>query len=82
MKTTARINITLPESTLRRIDRTAPRGNRSRLIDQAVNFYLKKHARTKLRTLLKEGYLDRAERDRELAADLFDNDEVWGMRAR
>jgi CopG family transcriptional regulator/antitoxin EndoAI len=77
-----RVNISLPRGTLRRIDRTAKRGDRSRLIDQAVNFYLKKHARARLRALLKEGYLARAERDIEFAADLFDLDDVWGKRER
>jgi metal-responsive CopG/Arc/MetJ family transcriptional regulator len=50
-----RVNISLPRGTLRRIDRTAERGDRSRLIDQAVTFYLKEHARSRLRSLLKEG---------------------------
>jgi CopG family transcriptional regulator/antitoxin EndoAI len=77
-----RVNISLPRGTLRRIDRTAERGDRSRLIDQAVTFYLKEHARSRLRSLLKEGALARAERDRTLAADLFDLDDLWGKRER
>lgn len=82
MKTTTRINITLPARTLRRIDRTAEPGGRSRLINQAVDSFLKERARSQVGALLKEGALARAERDRGLAAELFDLDEVWERRGR
>ena len=84
MKATAhhRVNITLPSRTLRRIDRVAERGDRSRLIDAAVNFYISRRNRADVRKLLKEGASARAERDRVVAADRFDLDNVWEKRKR
>ena len=35
-----RLNITLPEQTVRMLDRAAPRGQRSRLIDEAVRHFV------------------------------------------
>ena len=75
-----RINITLPARTLRQIDRIADRGSRSQLIDAAVRFYITDRGSARIRKLLKEGALARAERDRGVV-DLFDLDDVWGMRS-
>ena len=36
-----RLNITLPEQTVRMLDRAAPRGQRSRFIDEAVTRFIK-----------------------------------------
>jgi metal-responsive CopG/Arc/MetJ family transcriptional regulator len=44
-----RVNITLPEETIRLIDRTTARGDRSRFIDQAVRYFVQAARRTKLR---------------------------------
>lgn len=66
-----RINITLPESTLRLIDRVASKGDRSFLISEAVQHYVASVGRARLRRLLKEGALRRAERDRSFT-------EAWG----
>jgi CopG family transcriptional regulator / antitoxin EndoAI len=73
-------NITLPARTLRQIDRIADRGNRSQLIDAAVRFYFTERSSARIRKLLKEGALARAERDRAVV-DLFDLDDVWGCAA-
>ena len=35
-----RLNITLPEHTVRMLDRAVPRGQRSRLIDEAVTRFV------------------------------------------
>ena len=70
-----RINITLPEETVRLIDRLAGRGDRSRLIAQAVTHYVKATGRARLRKLLKEGALHRAERDLRLAEEWLALDE-------
>ena len=43
-----RVNITLPSRTLKRIDRSAPRGERSRFISKAVTAYLDKSVRKEL----------------------------------
>jgi CopG family transcriptional regulator / antitoxin EndoAI len=47
-----RLNVTLPEETIRLIDRSAHRGNRSRFIDQAVKYFVRDRGRTHLRRLV------------------------------
>jgi CopG family transcriptional regulator/antitoxin EndoAI len=66
-----RVNVTLPEETLRLIDRAAKKGDRSRLIDQAVKYLIREKGRINLRQLLKAGALARAERDLRLAEEWF-----------
>lgn len=66
-----RLNITLPEITVRRIDRLAKKGERSRLIDEAVNRYLEQVGRATLRKRLQEGARKRAERDLHLTEEWF-----------
>ena len=70
-----RINVTLPEETLKLIDRVSPRGQRSRLIHLAVRRYVMEMRRKKLRKRLKEGYLHRASEDRSSAEEWFLLDE-------
>jgi len=73
-----RINIILPDETVRLIDRVAARGDRSRFIDEAVTHYVAATGRAELRKRLKEGALRRAERDRRLTRDWFLLDEeAW-----
>lgn len=64
-----RVNVTLPEETIRLIDRSANHGNRSRFIDEAVKYFVREHGRTRLRQLLEEGAARRAARDLALASD-------------
>ncbi|HTZ74554.1 MAG TPA: hypothetical protein VMB47_11580 [Candidatus Aquilonibacter sp.] len=66
-----RINITLPEETIRLIDRVSARGDRSALIDRAVKRYVAQSRRAKLKKQLKEGALRRAKRDLQLAEESF-----------
>jgi CopG family transcriptional regulator / antitoxin EndoAI len=66
-----RINITLPEETIRLIDRVSEKGDRSRLIDNAVRRYVSGQRRERLRKKLKEGALRRAKRDLEMADESF-----------
>ncbi len=78
-----RINITLPEETIQLIDRVSKKGNRSRLIDQAVKRYVTDARRATLRKRLKEGALRRAERDLRLAEEsFFLEEEAWHTNAR
>jgi CopG family transcriptional regulator/antitoxin EndoAI len=78
-----RVNITLPGSTLRLLDRVAGKGNRSRLIDEAVRQYVADIGKAKLRARLKEGAQRRGERNRQLAAEWFAIDEeAWTAAAR
>lgn len=73
-----RINITLPEETLRLIDRVTKKGDRSRVIDMAVTGFLSSTSRANLRKRLKEGYVRWAERDRRLAEEWFAvEEEAW-----
>lgn len=76
-----RINITLPEETVRLIDRVATKGDRSRLIARAVTHFVQATSRAQLRKKLREGSMRRAERDLELAREWFPLDEeVWRRR--
>ncbi len=73
-----RINITLPEETVKLIDRVAPKGNRSRLIADAVTYYVGATGRAHLRKRLREGAIRRAERDLRLAREWLSLDEeAW-----
>lgn len=73
-----RINITLPEDTLRLIDRAVPKGDRSQLIDEAVRMYLSKMGRAALRKRLSEGYRRTADQDIEIASEWFTaEDDAW-----
>ena len=78
-----RVNITLPEDTLRRIDRVVDQGNRSRFIDEAVRHFMRTQNRAQLRKLLKEGAQQHATRDRALAEEWFHVDEeAWQKHVR
>lgn len=78
-----RINIVLPDQTLRMIDRIAPKGGRSRFIDEAVRSYVDTVGRAKLRGLLAEGGRQRAARDLAIAEEWFSVDEeAWREKAR
>jgi CopG family transcriptional regulator / antitoxin EndoAI len=70
-----RINITLPESTVRLIERVAGRGDRSRLVDEALKQYLRGATRKSLKKRIKEGSVRRFERDRALAQERLPIDE-------
>ena len=73
-----RINITLPEETIRLIDRVSQKGDRSRFIDQAVKHYLETVGRANLKRRLKEGAERNAERDLQLTRDWFSlEEEAW-----
>jgi CopG family transcriptional regulator/antitoxin EndoAI len=58
-----RINITLPEATVRLIDRVAAKGDRSRPIDEAVREHVRRTGRAELRKQLREGARRNGERD-------------------
>lgn len=73
-----RINITLPQETLRLIDRVTKRGNRSQFIDKAVRYYIKTIGRENLRKRLKEEAISWAESNLRLAEEWFVLDEeAW-----
>lgn len=78
-----RINVPLPDATVRLVDRVAAKGDRSRLIAEAIRHYVGTAGRARLRKRLKEGAAERAERDRMLAADWFGIEaEAWPRQGR
>ena len=66
-----RINVMLPHSTLQVLERVAPKGNRSRLISQAILHYVKSRGTQTLRERLKEGYLQNSRLNLEIAQEWF-----------
>jgi CopG family transcriptional regulator/antitoxin EndoAI len=73
-----RINVILPEETVRVLDRVAPRGNRSRLISDAVVYYISSRGRSNLAAQLKAGALANGGRDMSIAEEWFPlEEEVW-----
>jgi len=66
-----RLNITLPEQTVRLLDRAVPKGQRSRLIDEAVKRFVKDTGSVRLRKQLERGAKARAERDLDVAEEWF-----------
>ena len=78
-----RLNITLPDATIRRMDRVVAKGGRSRLIAEAVENYIDSVGRANLRKQLKEGAIRRAKRDLELAEEWFHlEEEAWSKQTR
>ena len=68
------INITLPDETIELIDQVIEKGDsseerlrdRSRFINEAVEYYIAQKALVNIREQLKEGAIQRAKRDLEL----------------
>ena len=77
-----RLNITLPEETIRLIDRVAAKGDRSRFIAEAVRRYVGARGRAELRRRLREGAARRADRDLQLVADWLSLDEEAWRRSK
>ena len=66
-----RVNIMLPDATVKVLDRVAPKGDRSRFISQAVLHYVQTQSAANLRERLKQGALANAKLDLEIAAEWF-----------
>jgi len=64
-----RVNIVLPEGTLRTIDRMVKPGGRSRFINQAVVHFVAHQSAEALRTRLERAAVRNCDLDREVAAD-------------
>jgi CopG family transcriptional regulator/antitoxin EndoAI len=78
-----RINITLPEETIQRIDKIVKEGKRSQFIDKAINFYIEKKSKAQLRQSMKEGAIKKAQRDLETYSDYFVFDEeLWEINKK
>jgi CopG family transcriptional regulator/antitoxin EndoAI len=73
-----RINVILPDETVRVLDRVAPKGNRSRVISDAVMHYVSSRGRSNLAEQLKAGALANAKRDMAIAEEWFPlEEEAW-----
>jgi len=73
-----RINIILPEATLRSIDRLSRPGQRSRFIERAVEHYIATASPQALEERLKYAALRDHDLDLEIAADWYSADrEQW-----
>ena len=65
------------------LDRVAPKGNRSRLISDAVIYYVSERSKSNLAERLKQGALANAGRDLEIAQEWFSLDEeAWRKKKR
>ena len=62
-----RVNIILPDTTLKVLDRVAGKGDRSRFISEAVLHYVRTRGAANLRERLKQGALANAKLDLEIA---------------
>jgi CopG family transcriptional regulator / antitoxin EndoAI len=80
------LQIILPEDTIQLIDRLAKKSNsaedilhqRSDFINEAVKFYIAEKFRENLKQQLKEGAIQRFERDLGLVEEWFElEEEVW-----
>jgi CopG family transcriptional regulator/antitoxin EndoAI len=73
-----RVNIMLPDATVKVLDKVAARGDRSRFISQAVLHYVRSQSAANLRERLKKGALASAKLDLEIAEEWFPvEQEAW-----
>lgn len=78
-----RINVTLPEDTVRIIDRVAKKGERSRFIAEAIKHYAQAMTRASLRKKLKEEATQWAAHDLKLTEDfLHVDEETWSSHEK
>jgi CopG family transcriptional regulator / antitoxin EndoAI len=73
-----RLNIILPDATVKILDRVTAKGDRSRFISQAVLHYVQTRGAANLRERLKQGALANAKLDLEIAEEWFPlEQEAW-----
>jgi len=73
-----RLNISLPDETVRLLDSVAAKGERSYVIAEAVTKYVAEIGKTRLRKRMKERALKRADLDLKIAEEWFPVDEeAW-----
>jgi metal-responsive CopG/Arc/MetJ family transcriptional regulator len=73
-----RLNIVLPETTIKGIDRMARRGQRSEFINQAVKHFISHHSAEALRTQLESAVVRDRDLNREISTDWVGVDEeAW-----
>ena len=73
-----RVNIMLPDATVKVLDRVARKGDRSRFISQAVLHFVETQSMANLRERLKRGALANAKLDLQIAEEWFPAEqEAW-----
>src|ERR1700704_3427182 len=73
-----RINVILPDATVAVLERVAPKGNRSRLISQAVLHYVNTQSTANRKERLKQGGLANAGLNLDIAEEWFPvEQEAW-----
>jgi CopG family transcriptional regulator/antitoxin EndoAI len=73
-----RLNISLPDETVRLLDRVAPKGERSHVIAEAVTRYVMEVGSARLRKRMKDRALERGDLDLRIAEEWFPIDEdAW-----
>ena len=66
-----RINVTLPEGTIRLLDHAVPNGSQSRFIDKAIRHLIRTESHKQLKDRIKKEAIARAEQDLDLAEAWF-----------
>ena len=66
-----RLNLILPDDTIRMLDRLAANGNRSRLISEAIIFNVTARAAEHLANRMQQGAIANAQRDVAMAQEWF-----------
>src|SRR5665213_4551646 len=73
-----RINVVLPEATVQSMDRIARPGQRSKFIEQAVQYFVSYRSSEAVRIRLEQTTVRDRDIDREIASDWFAVDnEAW-----
>jgi len=73
-----RINIILPDQTMKVLDQVATKGNRSHLVSEAVLYFVRTRGNQSLRERLKTGYQAQSDESLKVAAAWFPiEEEAW-----
>ena len=73
-----RLNISLPDETVRLLDRVAAKGERSQVIAEAVTKYVVEVGKARIRKRMKERAVKRGDLDLQIAEEWFPIDEeAW-----
>ena len=70
-----RVDVTLPKETVRLLEKIAKKGDRSRLVDQAIRFFVKEMSGANLKKQIKEGAMVNGSRDLNLVEEWFSIDD-------
>jgi CopG family transcriptional regulator/antitoxin EndoAI len=78
-----RLNISLPEETVKLLDRVAAKGDRSRVIAEAVTRYVTEVGKASLRKAMEQRAVTRADLDLQIAGEWLALDrEAWPSREK